>query len=35
VRSLTILIRYAESRIMPMPGGVAWVRAVAGVKTSA
>ena len=27
--------RYAEVRIMPMPGGVGWVPAVGGVKTSA
>jgi transposase len=27
--------RYAEARIMPMPGGVAWVPAVAGAGTSA
>jgi hypothetical protein len=27
--------RYAEARIMPMPGGVAWVRAVAGAESSA
>jgi hypothetical protein len=27
--------RYAEARIMPMPGWVAWVAAVARVKTSA
>jgi transposase len=28
-------IRYAEARIMPMPGGVGWVPAVAGAGTSA
>jgi transposase len=28
-------IRYAEVRIMPMPGQMAWVPAVGGVKTSA
>ena len=27
--------RYAEARIMPMPGGVGWVPAVAGAGTSA
>ena len=27
--------RYAEARIMPMPGRVAWVPAVTGVETSA
>jgi hypothetical protein len=35
VRDWTILARYAEARIMPMPGGVAWVPAVAGAGTSA
>jgi hypothetical protein len=35
VRAWTVLIRYAESRIMPMPGGVAWVWAVAGAESSA
>jgi len=28
-------VLYAEARIMPMPGGVAWVPAVAGAGTSA
>jgi hypothetical protein len=35
VRAWTSLCRYAEVRIMPMPGQVAWVPAVGGVKTSA
>jgi hypothetical protein len=35
VRACTVLILYAEVRIMPMPGQVAWVPAVGGVKTSA
>ena len=34
-RIRTSLIRYAEARIMPMPGRVAWVAAVAGAGTSA
>jgi hypothetical protein len=35
VRAWTVLTRYAEARIMPMPGRVAWVAAVAGAGTSA
>ena len=35
VRSPTSLCRYAEARIMPMPGLVARPVAVAGVETSA
>jgi hypothetical protein len=35
VRAWTVLIRYAEARIMPMPGRTARVMAVAGAGTSA
>jgi hypothetical protein len=35
LRSPTSFCRYAEARIMPMPGRVAWVPMVGGVKTSA
>ena len=34
-RAWTVFILYAEARIMPMPGQMAWVPAVGGVKTSA
>jgi hypothetical protein len=34
-RCWTILVRYAEARIMPIPGLVARPMAVAGVETSA
>jgi hypothetical protein len=34
-RCCATFVRYAEARIMPMPGGVAWVPAVAGAGTSA
>jgi hypothetical protein len=29
-RAWTVFVRYAEARIMPMPGRVAWVPAVTG-----
>jgi hypothetical protein len=35
VRACTVFIRYAEARIMPMPGRAARVAAVAGAETSA
>jgi hypothetical protein len=35
VRAWTVFIRYAESRIMPMTGRMAWLPAVAGAETSA
>jgi hypothetical protein len=35
VRACTVFTRYAEARIMPMPGQMAWVPAVGGVQTSA
>ena len=35
VRAWTVFIRYAEARIMPIPGLVARPMAVAGVETSA
>jgi hypothetical protein len=35
VRAWTVLVRYAESRIMPMPGRPAWLPVVAGAEISA
>jgi hypothetical protein len=35
VRACTVFILYAESRIMPMTGRVAWVPMVAGAESSA
>jgi len=35
VRACTVLIRYAEARIMPMPDRAARVMAVAAAETSA